>query len=273
VSERRLGERGWRLPLSRLAAVIVVMLGLTPSLAVAAGESTPPPQGKGTPAPAARRERTPAPVRRIDGVYGVEGDTATVSVRLLFGAVYHLTSSDIWEGVGILDSTIYRGVFRQRGTTSTPTAATGEHTIDWTDPEHPNVQGTYTSLRSGSFVQHWRRLSDPDKKPVVQPPDDPGSPGHRPKFGEYVYVEELPEVMTKVAPIYPDEGERVSGTVMVQALVLEDGTVGEVRAVDGPPLLMDAAIACVRQWRFKPARAKGAPVAVWVAVPIRFSPQ
>jgi outer membrane biosynthesis protein TonB len=27
----------------------------------------------------------------------------------------------------------------------------------------------------------------------------------------------------------------------------------------------------VRKWTFKPARASGAPVAVWVAVPVRFS--
>jgi TonB family protein len=50
--------------------------------------------------------------------------------------------------------------------------------------------------------------------------------------------------------------------------------VGDVRVVHTEPgqgTLGDAAVACVRQWRFKPARANGAPTAVWVAVPIRFS--
>jgi len=37
------------------------------------------------------------------------------------------------------------------------------------------------------------------------------------------------------------------------------------------PALDDAAAACVLQWRFKPAMSKGAPVGVWVAVPVHFS--
>jgi len=36
------------------------------------------------------------------------------------------------------------------------------------------------------------------------------------------------------------------------------------------PLLVDAARACVQQWRFKPAMRKGTPITVWVAVPVRF---
>jgi protein TonB len=54
-------------------------------------------------------------------------------------------------------------------------------------------------------------------------------------------------------------------------LVGKDGFVKDTRVVKSIPELDDAAVASVRQWRFNPAYANGAPVAVWVAVPVKFS--
>jgi protein TonB len=103
----------------------------------------------------------------------------------------------------------------------------------------------------------------------------PPSDEQNPKFGDYVYVEELPEAITKVAPIYPEDARKsgITGIVMVQALVRTDGTVGETRVVKSIPALDDAAMGAVKRWRFKPAMAGGHPVAVWVGVPVRFPPQ
>jgi protein TonB len=94
-----------------------------------------------------------------------------------------------------------------------------------------------------------------------------------PKLGEYVFVEELPEALHKVPPDYPDDARRrgVQGTVMTQALVGRDGKVRDVKIVKSIPGLDEAAAQAVRQWEFKPALAKGAPVAVWVAIPVKFS--
>ena len=105
---------------------------------------------------------------------------------------------------------------------------------------------------------------------VVAPPSD-----DLPQFGEYVYVEELPEAITKVTPDYPDIAREagVDGVVLVQALVGKDGKVKDVRVVKPIPMLNDAAIAAVKQWVFKPALSNNKPVAVWVAVPVRFSLQ
>lgn len=94
-----------------------------------------------------------------------------------------------------------------------------------------------------------------------------------PKFGDYVYVDELPEATQRVAPEYPSQAlrSRILGTVMVQALVLQDGGVAETRVVNSIPALDEAAVACVKLWRFKPAAAAGQPVAVWVGIPIKFA--
>lgn len=103
---------------------------------------------------------------------------------------------------------------------------------------------------------------------VVAPSED-----ELPKFGDYVYVEELPEAVTRIPPTYPDLAREagVDGTVMVQALVGKDGKVKDVRVVKSIPMLDDAAKAAVRQWVFKPALSNNKPVAVWVGVPVKFS--
>lgn len=103
---------------------------------------------------------------------------------------------------------------------------------------------------------------------VVAPPGD-----ELPKFGEYVYVEELPEAITKAQPVYPDLAREagVDGTVMVQALVGKDGKVKDTRVVKSIAMLDGAAEAAVKQWVFKPALSNNKPVAVWVAVPVKFT--
>jgi protein TonB len=89
----------------------------------------------------------------------------------------------------------------------------------------------------------------------------------------YFYFEELPEAVVRVPSVYPPSAREagVQGTVMVQALVGTDGHVHDVRIVHSIPMLDDAAKAAVMQWKFKPARSAGKPVAAWVGVPIKFS--
>ena len=106
---------------------------------------------------------------------------------------------------------------------------------------------------------------------VVAPPDDDALP----KFGDYVYVEELPEVITRIPPDYPDlaRSAGVDGVVQLQALVGKDGKVKDVKVMKGVEMLNDAAVKAVKQWIFKPALSNNKPVAVWVAVPVKFSLQ
>lgn len=102
---------------------------------------------------------------------------------------------------------------------------------------------------------------------VIAPPSD-----NLPGYGEYVYVEELPEVITKVMPEYPDLARQSSmeGNVVVQALVGKDGRVKDTRIAKSNPVFDQSAEKAVKQYVFKPALSNNKPVAVWVAVPIRF---
>jgi protein TonB len=67
--------------------------------------------------------------------------------------------------------------------------------------------------------------------------------------------------------------ERIEGTVGLNAEVRDDGTVGAVkvtRSLDTQYGLDEAAIAAMRQWRFRPGTKDGKPAAVSVDVEMTF---
>jgi TonB family protein len=247
----------------------IAMIGLAACLVAGAPSDAQEQRAPARKPPAAARPIGPF----IGGVYQVEGSKDQVLVRQISEFIFYI-GSERWEGVGILDGKVYRGVFRDRRMPDSPAGPIGEQTIDWSDLDNPSMTATYTIRGDKKFTERWRRMVAGDPQGDKPAPAPPG-PGHRPEFGEYVYVEELPEAVTKVPPMYPDDAResKVQGVVVVQALVIEDGSVADCRIVSSIPLLDEAAIAAVRQWRFKPALTAGKPVAVWVAVPIRFSLQ
>jgi len=112
------------------------------------------------------------------------------------------------------------------------------------------------------------RASTPTAESPVTPP--PGS--EAPAYGEYVQVEEFPEPIRKVAPEYPEEARArgIEGAVVIQALVGTDGFVHDTRVAKSDPMFDAVSVAAVRQYYFDPAKYQGRPVAVWVAIPIRF---
>jgi TonB family protein len=82
-------------------------------------------------------------------------------------------------------------------------------------------------------------------------------------------------VETRVLPEYPEDARKggISGKVMLEVLVREDGTAGSItvkNGIPGYPSFEDEAIKAVRQWRFKPATKDGKPVATTVTIPVMF---
>ena len=93
---------------------------------------------------------------------------------------------------------------------------------------------------------------------------------------KFVIYEEEPRPIKKVWPEYSDFAQQsgLEGTVVVQAEVFEDGTVGAIEIVkslqSGPGGLDELAIQSVKQWKFIPAKNQGKPIAIWVTFPIHF---
>ena len=76
-----------------------------------------------------------------------------------------------------------------------------------------------------------------------------------------------------VAPQYPSEAgrARIEGTVVLMAVIGADGSVKDVRIESGLPILAQAAIDAVKQWRYKPYMVDGEPVEVDSRITINFT--
>lgn len=76
-----------------------------------------------------------------------------------------------------------------------------------------------------------------------------------------------------VSPQYPPEAgrERIEGTVVLLAAIGSDGTVQDVQIVSGLPILAQAAIEAVKQWRYKPYLLNGVPVEIDSRITINFT--
>ncbi len=76
-----------------------------------------------------------------------------------------------------------------------------------------------------------------------------------------------------VAPQYPPEAgrARIEGTVVLMAVIGKDGSVQDVRVESGLPILAQAAITAVSQWRYKPYMIDGEPVEVDSRITINFT--
>ncbi len=76
----------------------------------------------------------------------------------------------------------------------------------------------------------------------------------------------------RVEPDYPEEArnQQLQGAVVLDIHIGQDGTVQETKLVSGEPLLADAAMAAVRQWRFQPRVVNGAPAEMQTRVTLNF---
>jgi periplasmic protein TonB len=76
-------------------------------------------------------------------------------------------------------------------------------------------------------------------------------------------------------PAYPPiaRAARASGTVVVQVLIDENGSVVSAHAVSGHPLLQAAAVGAARQARFSPTKLSGQPVKVTGVIQYNFVSQ
>jgi TonB family protein len=260
-------------PLAKAALLLLVVL--EPGTALGDGEVKP--------LPPRRFAVADTLTRKFVGAYDVEGRPGTiVSIYSLGRGQAQLRGED-WEALGWFDDQAFDGVWRKSGAVAA--GSSRELGLLHLDAEPGSaITATFRDpeVRTALRRERWTFSAPfggatPSRAAVRPSPPPPTNvpPGEAklPAFGEYVYVQELPEAVTKVPPQYPDAAREhhIEGQVLVQALVGQDGLVKDARVVKSIPGLDEAAVAAVRQWRFIPASSEGRPVAVWVAVPVKFS--
>jgi len=113
-----------------------------------------------------------------------------------------------------------------------------------------------------------RAAAIPPPPPVAKEPAKP--PLRRIVVGGRVQAAKL---ISGPLPVYPPLAKqaRISGAVRLQAIIARDGTIMDLRAVSGHPLLIPAALAAVKQWVFQPTCLNGDPVEVASEIEVTFA--
>jgi periplasmic protein TonB len=101
------------------------------------------------------------------------------------------------------------------------------------------------------------------KKPSLSPRPAPM------RVGEGVMAASL---IHNVQPLYPAiaRAMHLSGTVRLRAIIGSDGSVRQMEVIGGNTLLVQSAVAAVREWRYRPTMLNGEPVEVETFVTVNF---
>ena len=84
-----------------------------------------------------------------------------------------------------------------------------------------------------------------------------------------------PKRIAGSSPEYPliARNARVQGVVILEAVINERGEVGRIKVLRSVPLLDNAAITAVQQWRYTPTLLNGVPVSVLMTITVNFTLQ
>jgi TonB family protein len=104
-----------------------------------------------------------------------------------------------------------------------------------------------------------------DEPPSIEPPPPPPPV----RIGGHLQVA---QIVHQVSPVYPPlaRAGRIQGVVVIDAVITESGSLKEITVRSGHPMLVSAAMECVRQWKYQPAILNGVPVESPVHIQVHF---
>ena len=149
------------------------------------------------------------------------------------------------------------------------------------EPISPPSAGMLPSLGGGGLGSLLRDLINSGTETAapavpVPPPPPPPLPlvvkTERIRQGGIVQAANL---IHQVNPVYPPPARqaRVHGVVVLEAVISTEGSIESLRVVTGHPLLNQAALDAVKQWRYRPTMLNGDPVEVITTVTVTFNLQ
>ena len=103
---------------------------------------------------------------------------------------------------------------------------------------------------------------------VSRPPAPPSAPQRVPVTSTI----EAAKLISRIQPIYPPLAiqARIQGRVVLHAIISKEGGVSELQVLSGHPLLVNAALDAVRQWRYRPTLLNGQAVEVETTITVSF---
>jgi TonB family protein len=125
------------------------------------------------------------------------------------------------------------------------------------------------SLGSGPGGEAITGGTDIGGRPIAEPPKPKAEKPRPRQMSEGVLEAAL---LNKVQPQYPPAARlmHIAGTVRLQAIIGKDGHVRDVQVLSGHPLLAQAALAAVREWRYRPTELNHEIVEVETEITVNF---
>jgi len=138
---------------------------------------------------------------------------------------------------------------------------------DSSDRGHPPAQAARLLIPESLFRPQ-------PETPTLQTVSLKRSPGLLSQVEPVNLAEDLSQalLLQKVTPSYPQQALKagVEGVVILQAWIGKDGSIRDLKLVDGSLLLGRAAVEAVKQWRYKPYLRNGVAVEAQTYVTVNF---
>ncbi|HET6176541.1 MAG TPA: energy transducer TonB [Candidatus Sulfotelmatobacter sp.] len=129
-----------------------------------------------------------------------------------------------------------------------------------------NTPGAEGGTGRGGEV--WKAIGEPAAHPVPTPAPPPVA--KVPQFRTSTILEG--NLIRRVQPVYPPIARtaRIQGPVILVAVISKAGTIENLRALSGHPMLVPAAVDAVSQWRYRPYILNNEPIEVETQITVNF---
>jgi protein TonB len=106
---------------------------------------------------------------------------------------------------------------------------------------------------------------------VTGPAPPPPAPAPPKRIRVSTGVQEA-KLSRRIIPVYPPIAKqaRIQGTVQLEAIIAQDGSIQNLKVVSGHPLLAQSALNAVSQWRYEPTLLNNEPVEVVTIINVVF---
>ncbi len=87
-------------------------------------------------------------------------------------------------------------------------------------------------------------------------------------------ADQKPKLIKKIDPVYPEKARKakIEGRVIIEAVADLKGDVAKITKVTGHPVLVEAALEAVKQWKYKPYIVDGKAKSFTFTVTLNFNP-
>ncbi len=108
---------------------------------------------------------------------------------------------------------------------------------------------------------------------AAAPPPPPPPKAVAPKRIRVGGQVESAKLIFQPKPEYPPLAKmaRIQGTVRLEAIISKDGTIQDLKVMNGHPLLVKSALEAVQRWRYQPTLLNGEPVEVVTEIDVNFT--